>query len=65
MITPIRRALLRLRIHIIGLDIAQAEAAHRDIEARLEELARAEIKLRQRYTATLPIGQVHIWPEGA
>jgi hypothetical protein len=40
------RLWLRIRLHMISIETAQAEAAARDIPRRLEELAHQELALR-------------------
>jgi hypothetical protein len=48
------RLWLRIRLHMIAIETAQAERAERDIPRRLEELAQEETALRTKLTATHP-----------
>jgi hypothetical protein len=54
MLNAITRALIRLRLRMIAIETAQAEAAERDIPRRLEELAQEESALRTKLTALHP-----------
>ena len=61
MLNAIKRAVIRVRIRMINIEIAMAESAEADVKKRLEELARKEVSLRMNYTDTLPIGMVRRW----
>jgi hypothetical protein len=54
MLNAIYRLWLRIRLHMIAIETAQAERAERDIPIRLEELAQEETVLRTKLTATNP-----------
>jgi hypothetical protein len=51
----IYRLWLRIRLHMIAIETAQAEAAARDIPRRLEELEREASVLRTKLTELHPI----------